>query len=248
MVFIGTTLIVGFFFLIRGIQKKMNNLVVIAIGFVALPIGFIGNFLLNFGFLFQEFLVFFGFTLTVIFTNMTFHKNRKSYPNLILAFAVILGIIQIIFHAIATFTPFNFYYERVLLDVPYTLLIFNWLSGSSYSAYKLLKNQDIEPWIKVRYKKVAIFSFILSFHNIPEFFQPVGTLWGDYDNAISLIVFGITAILAVAFSLGFACAWIMPNWLKRQFNKDYHPPKDIELSEEDLINLIKKQLSNGTNK
>ena len=51
-------------------------------------------------------------------------------------------------------------------------------------------------------------------------------------------------MIAVIFSLGFAFAWIMPNWLKKRFNKGYHPPKDIELSEEDLINLIKKQLSN----
>lgn len=236
--------VVGFFFLLRGIQKKMKNLIVIAIGFIALPTGFIGTFLFNLEYLFQEIFVFIGFTLTVIFTNMTFHRNRRLYPNLILVFAIILGLIQLLFHSIETFTTLNFYYERVALDVPYTLLIFNWLSWSSYSAYKSLKKQDIAPWIKIRYKRVGIFSFILSFHNIPEFFQPVGTVWGDYTNIISLIVFGMTAILAAIFSLGFAFAWIMPNWLKKRYNKGYHPPKDIELSEEDLINLIKKQLSN----
>jgi len=232
----------------RGIQKKMKNLVVIALGFIAIPIGFMGTFLFNLGYFFQEIFIFSGFTLVVIFTNMTFHKNRRLYPNLILVFGIILGLIQLIFHSIEIFTPYNFYYERVAFDIPYTLLIFNWLSWSSYSAYKFFKDQDIAPWIKIRYKIVGIFSFILSFHNIPEFFQPVGTTWGDYTNITSLIVFGITAILAVIFSLGFAFAWIMPNWLKRRYDKEYHPPKDIELSEEDLMDLIKKQLSNGNKK
>jgi hypothetical protein len=222
----------------------MTNLLIIAIGFIGLSVGFIGNISLNLGGFFLEIFVFIAFNLTIIFTNMTFHRNRKYLANFILSFGIILGLIQLILHGFADFLAVSFYYQRVSLDIPYTLLVFNWLSFSSYYAYRLLKNRDIEPWIKVRYKKVAIFSFILSFHNIPEFFQPSGTTWGDYNNLISLLVFGITAILGVVFSLGFACAWIMPNWLKKVFNRNYQSPKDIELTEDDLINLIKKQLSN----
>jgi len=221
----------------------MKNLFVVAVGFIALPIGFIGNFLFNLGFLFQEFFVFIGFVSTIVFTNMTFYKNRKILTNLIFLIVLILGVIQLIFHAISVFTLYNFYYERVIFDVPYTLLVFNWLSWSSYLAFKSLKNRNIEPWIKTRYKKVAIFSFILSFHNIPEFFQPVGTTWGDPTNVISLIIFGITAVLTVVFALGFAFAWLMPNWYKKHLNKGYQLPEDINLSEEELISLIKKQIS-----
>jgi len=242
VVFSGCLILVGGFFIARGRKISKNNLYIAGIGFLILPIGFIGNLVFNLGFLFQEIFVFFCFILTVIFTNLTFHRNRKLAPNLVLILVLVLGLIQLIFHAITSFSSLNPYYEKVSLDVPYTLLVFNWLSWSSYSAYKLLKNQDIEPWIKLRYKIVAIFSFIISFHSIPEFFQPTGFGWGDPGNNISLMVFGATAILVVIFSIGFTFAWIMPNWMKKHANKDYKPLEEKELSEDELMNLIKKQL------
>jgi hypothetical protein len=106
-----------------------------------------------------------------------------------------------------------------------------------------MKSQKIKPWIKMRYKMVAIFSFIFSFSNVPEFFQPPGTTWAESDNIISLLVFGITATLVIVFSLGFALAWLMPKSFKNFLDRNYEVDKEIEYQEKELIELIKKQLS-----
>jgi hypothetical protein len=121
------------------------------------------------------------------------------------------------------------------------------MAWSSYSAYQKIKNKNIQPWIKVRYKLVAFVSFILSFNNIPEYFQPKGTTWGDPDNIISLAVFGTTAIISVIFAFGFSLAWMMPNWLKKFFNRNYQLLDEKEYTEEELMNLIREQLANKDN-
>ena len=254
MLFLSTLFTVGIFLLVKGIQRKIVDLLCLGISFTVIPIGFVGNFILNIqsGYLFQEIFVNIGFILAVIFTNLTFHKNRKSPAKLILIVVILLAIIQLIFYGIDAIerNPFN-YYLKVSLDLPYTFLVFNWLAWSSYSAYKIIKNQDIEPWIKVRYRLISILSFIMSFHSLPEFFQPYNTSWGSPSNIISVAVFGTTAVLTVIFSVGFFFAWIMPNWLKKYLNRNYQPVKDKELTEEELMTLIRKQLSerrnNGTN-
>lgn len=68
---------------------------------------------------------------------------------------------------------------------------------------------------------------------------------GVYHIALrtSMIVFGGTAILVVLFSLGFSIAWIMPSWLKRYFNRNYQVMKDTKFQEKELLDLIKKELS-----
>ncbi len=247
MLFIVSLLVVGIFFLIKGNQNKMKNLIVIGIGFIAMVIGFIGSFVFNLGFAFQEVFVFIGFVSTVIFTNMTFYKGRKSKAKVVLIVTVVLGIIQLILMTLHIYFSINTYYFRVTLDVPYTFLVFNWMAWSSYSAYQKIKNNNIQPWIKVRYKLVAFVSFILSFNNIPEYFQPKGTTWGDPDNIISLAVFGTTAIISVIFAFGFSLAWMMPNWLKKFFNRNYQLLDEKEYTEEELMNLIREQLANKDN-
>ncbi len=254
LLFLSTLFIVGIFLLIKGIQRKMVDLLCLGIGFTVIPIGFVGNFILNIesGYLFQEIFITIGFILAVIFTNLTFHKNRKSPAKLILIVVIVLAIIQLIFHGMMAIerNPL-IYYLKVSFDLPYNFLVFNWMAWSFYSAYKIVKSQDIEPWIKVRYRLISILSFIMSFHGIPEFFQPYDILWGSPSNIISVLVFGTTAVLAVIFSVGFFFAWIMPNWLKKYLNRNYQTVKDSEYTEEELMNLIRKQLAergnNGNN-
>lgn len=254
MLFLSTLFTVGIFLLIKGIQRKMVGLSCLGIGFIVIPIGFVGNYILDIypGYLFQEIFITIGFILAVIFTNLTFHKNRKSPAKLILIVVIVLAIIQLIFHGMMSIerTPL-IYYLKVSFDLPYNFLVFNWMAWSSYSAYKIVKNQDIEPWIKVRFRLISILSFIMSFHGIPEFFQPYDILWGTPSNLISVLVFGTTAVLAVIFSVGFFFAWIMPNWLKKYLNRNYQTVKDSEFTEEELMTLIRKQLAergnNGTN-
>jgi hypothetical protein len=246
MLFLSTLFTVGIFLLVKGIQRKIVELLCLGTSFTVIPIGFVGNFILNIqsGYLFQEIFVNIGFILAVIFTNLTFHKNRKSPAKLILFVVIALAIIQQIFYGMMAIerTPL-LYYLQAVFDLPYVFLVFNWLAWSSYSAYKIIKNQDIEPWIKVRYRLISILSFIMSFHSLPEFFQPYNTPWGSPSNIISLAVFGTTAIISVIFAFGFSLAWMMPNWLKKYLNRNYQTEKDSEFTEEELMNLVRKQLT-----
>ena len=247
ILFIVSLLVVGIFFLIKGNQNKMKNLIVTGIGFIAIVIGFIGSFIFNLGAVFQEVFVFIGFVLIVVFTNLTFYKGRKSKAKVVLIVTVFLGIIQLILMTLQVHFSISTYYFRVTLDVPFTFLVFNWMAWSSYSAYQKIKNKNIQPWIKVRYKLVAFVSFILSFNNIPEYFQPIGTTWGDPDNIISLAVFGTTAVISVIFAIGFSLAWMMPNRLKKFFNRNYQLFDEKEYTEEELMILIREQLANRNN-
>ena len=247
IIFIVSLLGVGIFFLIKGNQNKMKNLIIIGIGFIAIVMGFIGNFIFNLGPIFQEVFVFLGYFLLVVSTNLTFYKDRKSKKKVVLIVTVILGTIQLILMILQVHFSIKSYYFRVTLDIPYTFLVFNWMAWSSFSAYQKIKSKNIQPWIKVRYRLVAFVSFILSFNNIPEYFQPVGTTWGDSDNLISLIVFGTTAVISVIFAIGFSLAWMMPNRLKMFFNRNYELLDEKEYTEEELMILIREQLENRNN-
>jgi amino acid transporter len=170
----------------------------------------------------------------VIFTNQTFYKDTKSKANLVLSIVIILGIIQIIFHII---NESSLYYIRVSLDVPFTFIVFNWLAFSAYRVYKKIKNENIQPWIKVRYKLIIISSFIISFYSIIEFFQPSGISWGDPSHPISVIVFGLISVLAIIFSVGFSFSFLMPKFLKNYFNRNFNSLDETQFSEDEL-NII----------
>ncbi|NVM16964.1 MAG: hypothetical protein HWN80_04560 [Candidatus Lokiarchaeota archaeon] len=243
-IFIITLAAMGIFLLVKGVKNKMVNIILGSVGFISLPIGFVGNFVFQLGPIFQEAIIIISFILTVIFTNLTFYKNKGFLSKIALCTVILLGIIQLGFFLVSVYGVWtlNLYYLRVALDFPYTFIVFNWLSYSSYTAYRRVKTQEIEPWIKVRYQMLAFFSLIFSFHNIPEFFQPPGTMWGDPSNIESLIVFGCTAILVVIFSLGFSIAWFMPNRLKQFLNRNYQATEEKEFQEKDLLDLIKKEL------
>jgi hypothetical protein len=226
--------------MVKGIKNKNQSLILASLGFLSISIGFIGSFILNLGSLYLEICVLIGYVLTVVFTNTSFYKDTKSKAKLVLVCVIFLGFIQIPFFIL---NLSQLYYIRVALDVPYTLLVFNWLAFSSYSVYRRIKIENIQPWIKIRYKLIFIFSFILSLNNIPEFFQPTGTYWGDPTNIVSLLVFGAMATIVIIFSVGFSLAWFMPISLKNYFNRNYAPVNEETLSEEELTLILKNQLS-----
>jgi hypothetical protein len=222
----------------------MRNLLYLGTGFIFIPIGFIGSAFIEHGWsiFFEEIFVSSGFILGTCFTNSTFHKIRKSPARLILILVINLAIVQIIFSISKSIgkTPLNFYISGAF-DLIFTILTFDWMAWSSYSAYKRIDNKEIMPWIKVRYKIIAFTSFILSLHVIPEFFTP----WNmDFINQNNF-AFGITAIMAIIFGVGMFLAWIMPDWFKNYLNKGYKPLEDKEFTEEELMELVKRELSSS---
>ena len=239
--------IIGLFLLIRGYQRKLNNIIIMGVAFLAMTIGFLMQFLIKeYGFLIREILRLIGFTFIIVFTKMTFYKQKSPLSKFILKIGILLAINQFIFQLFVDFiTPDNrfIHYTKIALDLPFNLLVFNWMAFAAYSSYIKLRDEQIAPWIKTRYKLIAYSSFIMSFHSIPEFFQPFDTPMGDPSNLTSLIVLGFISTISLIFVVFFGLAWIMPNWLKNVLNRDYTPIEEESYSENELMELIKNQLS-----
>jgi hypothetical protein len=243
MFFISTLLIVGGFLIIRAFRTKLKNLLWLGLGFIFVSFGFICNFIFNLGLLVEEFFVSTGFILAVIYTNLTFHKERGNKANIMLLIIIIIASIHFYLKIRLNAEPtlFNHYLQKSF-DIALTLLVFNWMGWSSYSSYKRIRDQNIYPWIKVRYKILSLFSIILSIQAIPEIFFPMGLEYGEPNNFLNIIAFGITSILVFSFSVAYLLAWIMPKRFKKYLNRNYQPIEDKNYSEQELMVLIKNQL------
>jgi hypothetical protein len=204
------------------------------------------NFVLGYGYFFQEIFTSVGYFLVAIFTYLTFHKEKKDYlPKLIIFLALFLIIVRNILGLlfIIDVNPITRYFERILITC-YISLIFYWLGLSSFSTFKRLQDREIAPWLKVRYITISIVSFLWPFHVVMIPFLPWDIEFGDPTNLISFIQFTITVILSLIFIIGMTIAWIIPQKLKDYINhkKGYQPSKDRDLTEDELMSLISEQL------
>ncbi len=234
----------GFYLSIKSTKKKIYNIAIFGFGFIAMSLVFpLG--LLEHGYFIRELIVQIAFILFVVFTNQTFYRNRGFIPKLVLVIVIVSAVNQLVFQLMVDyFFPDNvvIYYLKIVLDIPHNLLVFNWMGFASYSAYKRIETADVEPWIKVRYRMIAIFSFIGSLHFIPELLQPIEYPMGSPASLASVLNFGLLAIITIIYSSGYALAWFMPNRLKRYLNRNYQPVEEETFSEEELMNLIRNQL------
>lgn len=247
LTFLGVYIIVGILLLIRAYQTKLHHLIYGGISFSLTGLSQIIAFMFNLHDLFETLLLASALILCVVFTNMVFHKNPSSRtPSLILGITVINSIVYVTLMSlfiVATSEPL--YYITYLHDFLFRFIVLFWLGWSSLNAYKKIKDQDIEPWIKARYRIIAIVSFIMSFERIVRIFQPWYLDFGDPTYLESYIVFGIISTMAIIFAVGFALAWFMPERFKRYLNKGYQAVEDKEYSEDELMDIIKRELSNG---
>ena len=243
IIFLGTILLVGTFLIIRAYQIKARNLYIIGMGWIIYFCGQLLNHLLHFHVAIYAIFSRSSFILMVVFTNLTFYKDRKSIlPKLILTLAVIFGIIGWYYDSVRDISQTTYILSRVF-DFIHASICFDWLAFSCFSAYKKFKNAEIAPWIKVRYKLTYISSPILTLSYLVLMFHPYDLPFGDISTTQSLIVYGLVSILILTYGIVFTLAWIMPNWLKKYLNRGYHPVEDEEISEEELMRLIKKQMS-----
>ncbi|MBD3341070.1 MAG: hypothetical protein GF353_18330 [Candidatus Lokiarchaeota archaeon] len=228
----------------EAFNKKLYNLLLISVGFFFISVGFVGNYVLSFSVIFEEIFVSTGFVLVVLFTNITFHRNRGTKTNLILLVEVFLALIMICFQIIIRFYVYNpaIYYARLFVDILFTFLTFGYLGISALFVYKSLEDGQIQPWIIVRYKIISYVSIILSFHAIPQILIPWDVGTDDLTNFFTLLSYTIIMVQAVVFSIGFCIAWMMPKNLKKYFNSSYDTPQELELSEEALLKKIKIEL------
>ena len=244
---LGSFVIIGIFFLIRAYQLNLRNLIFGGVAFLMAAISQVGKQIFGFNLVITRVLLAISFVLVIIFTNTTFHRDKQSnLPKSIIFLALTLSsIVSILSYLEMSVSSPLIFYLNVSSDTLLRFISFGWLAWSSYSVYRRLKDQDMEPWIKARYKILFIVTFIFSFHNVPFFFQPWNIGFGDASNLSSFIVFGAIALFGFTFAIGFSLTWFIPKRFKTFLNKGYQLKKDQNYTEEELMTLIRKQMSEG---
>jgi len=175
-----------------------------------------------------------SYILAVAFIHNTFYKNQKRvYPLYVLI--IILGTINTL---VAIFDPYPFFQH------PVTPHVFVWANFSLaaipnyWCAYVILKkyivykNKNIQPWIKMRY-------LIAGISHLSWAHLGIGIMIGTYANILLLFSPIWTATSITIFTIGYFIAWVMPEPLKKFFNRHYEMIDVKEMTEEEIKQLIK---------
>jgi hypothetical protein len=136
------------------------------------------------------------------------------------------------------------YYTVIIAIHSQPLITFGWFTHVSLNTFRKFKEKIINPWVKFRYLIIGISAltfFLDSINSIILFIRQ-----SFYD--VFSIYFAVIAVSV--FSIGNLVAWIFPKVIQKCLNKNYGIVEE-ELSEKDLMDKIKKELSrqvkNGNN-
>ncbi|MFX1275502.1 MAG: hypothetical protein ACFFBP_06505 [Promethearchaeota archaeon] len=194
---------------------------------------------IDLGFLFIS-IVGMSHLLIVIFVHETFYKGQKRvyFIYLLIIIPCVIGYILNLFDDSMSYTnPISTYifawYNFILTSSPHF-----WCSYVILKQYLVFRNKDIQPWIKMRYLIAGsshiswgILGIYTLFHWY--FFLNIGYISITYAS----MVFSIAITI---FTIGYFIAWVMPEPLKKFFNRNYEISDDKELSEEEIMQIIKK--------
>ncbi|TFG18213.1 MAG: hypothetical protein EU531_00870 [Promethearchaeota archaeon] len=242
----------GFFLLYRLFKTKLYNLFGLAMFFILYGIQMTGEFF-PFG-VFRYILPQLCLLFLIFFVKYTFYKDSKSkIPLLVLLIFISSRILEVVYVIIYDFQlPLkntisielipSFYIYITILVIEISVPMF-WLGYKALITYNNLKNHDIQPWIKKRYQIIAVSAFFLGLSSYANYFLPYE---GGYE-AVNPIVFIFIASALLIFSFGNLFGWIMPNWLKSFFNRNYKAKEEETLSERELMDMIERKISGGNN-
>ncbi|MFX1273643.1 MAG: hypothetical protein ACFFBP_07570 [Promethearchaeota archaeon] len=167
----------------------------------------------------------------LVFIDRTFYKDRTSPFKLLLILSFILGGLVIAFNLIREFSILQpevaFFIHNIFIGGLF-LIYGSWsLIASGKSLRSFISSQAVEPWVKGRYKLVIFYSCSIIIVGLLTPFTPLeGTInW-------SLLILTVVNVLRIT---GEALAWIMPNFLKKYYNRGYISPVMIEELSEDEI-------------
>lgn len=252
VIYISLQLIVGVFLLFKAYKTKIHNLFALVAYFLTNSLKFL-LLVVNGPFIIFQILTFIPDLCLIIFTKYTFYRWKKSPYKIILFIFISVKVIDFIINSFIPFTiPMMIdltidqipYYYFFLSYTAIMLLISNlWLACSSLSYYKSVKSKKLVPWIKKRYQIIGISSVFLSATGPILLLMP----WTSegFENPQGFIVGFIVVIVSVIFSVGNFIGWLMPSKLKSLFNKDFQSDSDLNLNEKELMDLIRKQLSDN---
>ncbi|MFX1275500.1 MAG: hypothetical protein ACFFBP_06495 [Promethearchaeota archaeon] len=179
-----------------------------------------------------------SYLLAVFFIHNTFYKGQKRvYPLHVLI--IILSTINTI---VSIYDPYPFFQH------PVSPHVFVWANFSLaaipnyWCAYVILKkyfafrDKTIQPWIKMRY-------LIAGISHLSWAHLGIGIMVGVYADILLLFSPIWTATTITIFTIGYFIAWVMPEPLKKFFNRKYEHGEEKEMSEEEIMQLIKEESS-----
>ncbi|MFX0060430.1 MAG: hypothetical protein ACFE85_13480 [Candidatus Hodarchaeota archaeon] len=134
------------------------------------------------------------------------------------------------------------YYFYILFSITVSFLFSHlWLGIVALKYYNSIKTINIEPWIKKRYQLIGVGSNIYTFSIFFYYFIPYNVL-GLY--AFPNIIYGYLIVgITLFYSICMFIAWVMPKRLKKYYNKNFEKPTESEYTEEELMELINKELN-----
>jgi len=251
LVWIVIQLIVAIFLLNKMIKTKAYNILPLSLFFIINSIriifyGFFPSLLILYLILIQ-----FPNISLLIFTKLTFFKYKKSPFKIFLIILIIVRSIDFIIRlsfqiSIPMTTSLDesnlIYYYYILFSITTSFLLSHlWLGIVALKYYYSIISINIEPWIKKRYQLIGLSSIIYSFSIFIYYFIPYNVVGPfSFPNIIyGYILVGFTIFYSLSAFLG----WVMPKRLKESFNKDFKRVHDKDYTENELMEMINKELS-----
>jgi hypothetical protein len=187
-------------------------------------------------------LEFLSLMFLIVFTNETYYKNQNSAFKIVFITALTLSISSFIFaffRVIEFSVEFSdmFYLFDVYLMSLTIFIAAIWNASASFSAYNLIREENIDKNIKLRYKILGLTSVIFAlqgffapFHTIIRIADPVSLY--EFTSGIYTMINVITQLI---FAAGNFYAWIT---IGNKIEKSKKAEMSIkEISEEELMKL-----------
>jgi len=114
-----------------------------------------------------------------------------------------------------------------------------WMAEISLRQYKKYKSMPLNPWIKKRYLLsgiIAISYALIGYHYLIYIFGTIDSL--NPNRTIILFSLLYSVVLLIIFSIGSLITWVMPGILKKFFDRNFTPVKEMDLSEKEIEKLF----------
>ena len=231
IIFLVFRVITGVFIFKTWRETKKSNLLLLVLFFLMNALNLL--FLVFESIILYDIFTMLTMTVGLIFIDRTFYQDRKSPFKLLVTLTLILGALTnisfIMFErSIISQREVAFFIHNIFVGALF--VIFGvWSFIAAASSLKVFNSSDaVEPWVKGRYRLVKFYSTCII---LVGSFTPFTPVEGTINWALLVIL--VANILRIA---GETIAWIMPNFLKKYYNRGYTTTALIEeLSEEEIM-------------
>jgi len=191
-------------------------------------------------------LEFLSLAFLIMFTKETYYKNQKSAFKIVLISAIALSLSSFTFAFLrvigysVVFNDMFYLFDVYLMSLTIFIAAF-WNASASFSAYSLIREENIDKNVKLRYKILgftaiifALQGFFAPFHTIIRITDPAGV----YELTSTFYTM-INVITQLIFAAGNFYAWITLGSKIDKAQKAKTPA--VTISEEELMKLAKAE-------